>query len=91
VDVRWRSRPNDFARMQDRQLQIVRALHPLLRPGGVLVYSTCSLEPEENEELTAKILCEFTGLRVLQQESLFPWRDHVDGTFAAKLVRDAGA
>jgi 16S rRNA (cytosine967-C5)-methyltransferase len=87
VDVRWRLRQNDFARMQDRQLQIVRALYPVLRPGGVLVYSTCSLEPEENAELTAKILRQFRDLRLVQEECLFPFRDRVDGAFAAKLIR----
>jgi 16S rRNA (cytosine967-C5)-methyltransferase len=91
VDVRWRLRSDDFARMQDRQLQIVRALHPLLRPGGVLVYSTCSLECEENEELTAKVLRAFPDLRLVEQACLLPFRDHLDGVFAAKLRRGADA
>jgi 16S rRNA (cytosine967-C5)-methyltransferase len=91
LDVRWRLGASDFARMQDRQLKIVRTLHPLLRFAGVLVYSTCSLEPEENQELTAKILREFPDLRLVDQECLFPFRDHLDGAFAAKFVRTAAA
>jgi 16S rRNA (cytosine967-C5)-methyltransferase len=91
VDVRWRLRPSDFARMQARQLQIVRTLRALLRPGAVFVYSTCSLEPEENEELVGKILREFADLHLVRQECLLPFRDHFDGAFAAKLVRATGA
>src|SRR6202011_3667352 len=51
VDVRWRLKPHDFERMRDRQIEIVRAAVALLRPHGILVYSTCSLEREENEEV----------------------------------------
>ena len=51
VDVRWRLRPDDFVRMQRLQLAILRGLVPLLKPGGSLVYSTCSLEEEENEQV----------------------------------------
>ena len=49
IDVRWRLRPEDFSRMSDGQLTIARAVIRLLKPGGTLVYSTCSLEREENE------------------------------------------
>ena len=53
VDVRWRLQPDDFARMQKRQLAIARRSSNCSKPGGILVYSTCSLEPEENEEVVA--------------------------------------
>ena len=51
VDVRWRLQPADFPRMQQRQLEMLRALILLLKPKGALVYTTCSLEPEENEQV----------------------------------------
>ena len=58
VDVRWRLRPDDFVRMPRRQLAILRAVAPLLKPGGSLVYSTCSLEPEENDDVVAVVPAE---------------------------------
>ena len=58
VDVRWRLRPEDFVRMQRQQLAILRGLVPLLKPGGSLVYSTCSIEQEENEQVVEAFLRE---------------------------------
>src|SRR4029077_3698615 len=68
VDLRWRLRRTDFVRMQQRQIEILRALMPLLKPSGALVYSTCSVEPEENEEVVRAILAEMPALR-LEAES----------------------
>lgn len=87
VDVRWRLRAEDFSRMQAQQLGIMRTVLPLLRPGGVLVYSTCSLEPEENENVVAALLREFPGAKLIAQNTVLPFRDDFDGAFAAKLVR----
>jgi 16S rRNA (cytosine967-C5)-methyltransferase len=87
VDLRWRLRPESFSRMRAEQLGIVRATIPLLKPGGVLVYSTCSIEPEENEEVVRAMLREFPFLKLGDQVSLLPFRDEFDGAFAAKFVR----
>jgi 16S rRNA (cytosine967-C5)-methyltransferase len=88
VDVRWRVTPNDFRRMQQKQLRILRATVPMLKPAGALVYSTCSLEPEENEEVVAALLKEFSFLRLAKEMSLVPFRDGFDGAYAAKLIRE---
>jgi 16S rRNA (cytosine967-C5)-methyltransferase len=89
VDVRWRLTPADFGRMQERQLAIVRAVLPLLKPGGVLVYSTCSLEPEENEKVVRRMLAEMPVLRLEAERHSLPFRDGFDGAFAARLTRSA--
>ena len=86
VDVRWRLRPVHFARMQKRQIQIICAVFPLLKPEGVLVYSTCSLEPEENEEVVRRVIAELRMLRRNEVKYSLPFRDGFDGAFAAKLV-----
>jgi 16S rRNA (cytosine967-C5)-methyltransferase len=87
VDVRWRLRPEDFSRMPNEQFIIARAVLRLLKPGGVLLYSTCSLEREENEQLVRRLLAELPGLRLEAQTDSLPFRDGFDGAFAAKLVR----
>ena len=87
VDVRWRLTAKDFPRMQEEQLRILRATVPLLKPGGILVYSTCSIEPEENEEVVRLVIGEFPFLKLLAQVSLLPFRDGFDGAYAAQLVR----
>lgn len=87
VDVRWRLTPDDFARMQKKQLQILRNVAPLLRPGGTLVYSTCSLEPEENQLFVQLLAREVPGLKFEQELQALPFRDRIDGAYAAKFTR----
>ena len=89
VDVRWRLQPGDFPRMQQRQLKMLRALIPLLEPHGELVYSTCSLEPEENEQVARVVLDGPPDLRPMEEKRSLPFRDGFDGAFAAKFIRSA--
>jgi 16S rRNA (cytosine967-C5)-methyltransferase len=77
---------DEFHRMQTQQLEIGRGVARLLKPGGVLVYSTCSLETEENEVVAERLTTEVRGARLLEKKSLVPFRDHCDGAFAAKLT-----
>jgi 16S rRNA (cytosine967-C5)-methyltransferase len=73
--------------MAGEQLRILRAVIPLLKPGGTLVYSTCSIEPEENEKTVRAALSEFPFLDLATEVSLLPFRDGFDGAYAAKLTR----
>jgi 16S rRNA (cytosine967-C5)-methyltransferase len=90
VDLRWRLSPRDFSRTQQEQLRILHAIIPLLKTEGALVYSTCSIEPEENEKVVRLIGQEFPFLKFVEQMSLLPFRDGFDGAYAAKFVRAAG-
>jgi 16S rRNA (cytosine967-C5)-methyltransferase len=87
VDLKWRLRRTDFDRMQQRQIEIIRALIPLLKPKGALVYSTCSLELEENEKVVRRMLAEPPALRLEAERDSLPFRDGFDGAFAARLIR----
>ena len=85
IDVRWRLQPKDFQNMQAQQLEITRNCLPLLKPGGHLVYSTCSLEPEENEQVVDMLIKEFPSLAVESYQTSLPWVNGFDGAFAARL------
>jgi 16S rRNA (cytosine967-C5)-methyltransferase len=85
VDVRWRLRPKDFGQMSNGQLLISRAVFRLLKPGGTLVYSTCSLEPEEDEKVVHRLGVELPALSLEAEKYSLPFRDGFDGAFAAKF------
>ena len=55
-EIKWRIRPDDLADLHRRQVEILRAALRQLAPGGRAVYSTCSLEREENEAVVAEVL-----------------------------------
>ena len=89
VDVRWRLQPWFFEEMTKTQNIILDAMIPLLKPGGSLVYSTCSLDFEENEGVVKALTQRHQGLRLKETRSTFPWRDNVDGAFAALITKSS--
>jgi 16S rRNA (cytosine967-C5)-methyltransferase len=102
-DARWRLRVSDLAVMGALQRAIITAAATLVRPGGLLVYSTCSLEPEENDAQVERFLAEHPEFSlepppagVVPAEVLdagrlrvLPQRHGTDGAFAARLRRSA--
>ena len=85
VDVRWRLTEEDFLRMPVQQFALVRRAVPLLKAGGVLVYSTCSLEHEENTAVVEQIARDLPELALEGVRTSLPFRDAVDGSFAARF------
>ncbi len=86
IDVRWRLRPEAFYDASTRQLAILENLLPQLRPGGRLVYSTCSIDRSENEEVVQSLLRRHSHLSLVKTETRLPHRDDIDGCFAALLI-----
>ncbi|MGB8031228.1 MAG: 16S rRNA (cytosine(967)-C(5))-methyltransferase RsmB [Terracidiphilus sp.] len=68
-EIRHRLRPEDLPRHAERQRAILSAALRSLRPRGHVVYSTCSLEPEENEQVVAAVLAENQNARQVSLES----------------------
>ena len=89
LELRWRIRPEEIERLASLQLGLLRQAAPWLKPGGALVYSTCSLEPRENGEVTEHFLQEHPGWHSENQRLLNPMENGVDGAFAA-LLRKPG-
>lgn len=80
-EIKWRLVPEDLADLPRRQRALLANARAALAEGGLLVYSTCSLEPEENEEVVASIPREFMG----QISQRLPGREPGDGFFAAVI------
>jgi 16S rRNA (cytosine967-C5)-methyltransferase len=96
-EIKWRLRPADLANLHQRQVAILQAALERLAPGGCLIYSTCSLEREENEDVVRGALdgrgvfhlldCR-EELRQLQQSGELVWKDVedlADGLFLRTL------
>jgi 16S rRNA (cytosine967-C5)-methyltransferase len=67
-EIKWRLRLEDLGRLKDFQMSILRAAIAALAPGGRLVYSTCSLESEECEDVVEQVLCGDNRVTVLPCE-----------------------
>jgi 16S rRNA (cytosine967-C5)-methyltransferase len=87
VDLRWRIQPKEIPRLRDQQLDLLKRAASLVKSGGVLVYSTCSLEPEENAEVVKQFSNEHAEFRLDYEHELLPFVDNVDGAFVARLER----
>jgi 16S rRNA (cytosine967-C5)-methyltransferase len=99
-DARWRASPEALSRVARRQHELLRSVVQAVQPGGWLVYATCSLEPEENEEQVENLLQHFPAFQRDPGDGvpadlltpagdllLLPQRHGVDGAFASRLRR----
>ena len=89
VDAKWRLKPEEFAQLAEVQGRMLAAAARFVRPGGTLVYSTCSLEPEENAEVIEAFLAEPAGREFALEDSALgrPWEHGHDGAGAFRLRR----
>ncbi len=92
-DARWRLRPERIEALVTRQRELLDAAADLLADGGLLVYATCSLEPEENEEQVRDFLARRPDFERDTQRSttgegdlhVMPWESDSDGAYASRL------
>jgi len=103
-DARWRLSASDIASLSAMQREFLAAAAQVVRPGGLLVYATCTLEPEENDSQIEAFLAEHHDFRLEPPRDgvvpdavmdagrlrVLPQRHGVDGAFAARLRRVGG-
>ncbi len=91
ADARWRLQPEAIDGLVALQRRLLEGVVPLLRPGGVLVYATCTVHPAENGELIDAFLAAHPGWCQEQRRQWWPGEGEGDGFFAVRLVAPAAA
>ncbi len=84
-EARLRLGPDSLKKLRDQQAALLEKALPLLAPGGTLVYSTCSLEPEENREVLAEFLERHAEIILREDRFVLPRPDSPDGGYMARL------
>ena len=87
VDLRWRLRRSEIQQLSSRQLALLHRAASAVKPGGRLVYSTCSLEPEENGDVVERFLKDAPEFSLMLERQLTPYEDSCDGAYVALLAR----
>ena len=89
IDVKWRLQPGDFKKHPQQQLSLLHAAARLVAPGGRLVYSTCSIDAEENEHVVRSFLAGKAGgpFKLARNVLSYPWTTGHDGAAAFLLER----
>ena len=90
-DARWRWNSDHLAQLVALQKEILEAAAAHVKPGGRLVYSTCSNEPEENAEQIAAFLVAHPDFKEVGRYESVPFETSHDGAFACALVREGCA
>lgn len=85
-EIRWRLSPADIARHAEQQKQILRRAVEMVKPGGNLIYSTCSVEYDENEQVIQDVLASDERFRPLNTIRTWPHREGSDGFFVSKWM-----
>lgn len=86
VDVRWRLQAGDFEKLACTQERLLAGAARFLKPGGVLVYSTCSVDAEENRGVVERLLRARPDISLVSESESAPPGSGMDGAYAAKLT-----
>ena len=87
-EIKWRLQPGNLNELHRLQVRILTSALQNLAPGGRLVYSTCSLEKEENQQVVAAVSATQSTVTVVQEMQRLPGREPGDGFYAAVLTSE---
>lgn len=85
VDVRWRLQEANVTALAETQAALLKCALQLLKPGGVVVYSTCSIEKAENQDVVQQALDSDSRVKLVETQQSLPHRDGIDGAYATAL------
>ena len=88
-DIRWRVAEADLPALAATQLALLRRTASLVRPGGTLVYSTCSSEPDENQQVVAAFLATHPAFIETRVHQTLPFRDGLEAFYGSVIERRA--
>lgn len=86
-DIKWNKEKEDIAEIAKIQWSLLENAAALLRSGGELVYSTCTLTKQENEDMIDNFINEFPNFKKEKEIKLFPHKDKCHGFYIAKLTK----
>lgn len=100
-DIKWQREPNDIKNLTKIQLELLETASKLVKNGGVIVYSTCTIEPEENIEIVKSFLDKHSEFKIEDARNYlpvdvvtndgymetFPHKHDIDGGFAVRLIK----
>ncbi|MGJ8674169.1 16S rRNA (cytosine(967)-C(5))-methyltransferase RsmB [Rubritalea sp.] len=89
VDARWRMTPESISEVVHLQKSLLNNAVKCIKPGGRIVYSTCSIDKEENSELIMDFLKSHPEFELISEEIVHPASHQTDGAYAALLVKKA--
>ena len=87
IDARWRITPENFEQLHGLQLQILENAIPCVKSGGRIIYSTCSIDAEENAELIQHFLKSHPEFKLTEEQQIYPFEHQTDGAYAAVLTK----
>ena len=87
ADLRWKKNPAELKELPALQEKILSSAAKTLKPGGILVYSTCTITRLENQDVVEKFLATHGNFQLVEMKILLPHVTNTDGFFSAKLIK----
>lgn len=86
-EIKYKS-PKDFAGLYTTQRAIIQAASKYLKVGGVMIYSTCSINKLENESVVGEFIANNPDYRLIEDKTILPFYDEKEGFYMAKIIRE---